>query len=73
LLDELELPSYETPVPGVWQTNFLQFFSMDRGTYYAVCDGPRMADRILSKLNGTPRPRPSEEQAALLGIPRGGK
>ena len=58
---ESKLPAHETPVPGVWLANFSQIYPMDRGTNYAVRDGLRMADGILSKLNGTPQPQPREE------------
>ena len=47
---ETKLLSHETPCPGVLLANFSQIYPMDRGTNYAVRDGDRMADRILSSL-----------------------
>lgn len=50
--EETKLLPHNTPCPGVYLCNFSQIFPMDRGTNYAVRDGNRMADLLLTSLQG---------------------
>lgn len=49
---EDKIVEYKTPCDDVFLCNFSQIFPMDRGTNYAVRDGYRMADLLLSEFNG---------------------
>ena len=42
-------PEYRTPLPGVYLSNFTQIFPEDRGTNFAVREGKRIADLVLSE------------------------
>lgn len=48
-----KLSPHQTPCPGVLMCNFSQIYPMDRGTNYAVRDGNRMAERLLTGLGET--------------------
>lgn len=43
---ESKIPSFETPISGVYLANFSQIFPEDRGTNFAVRDGKRIAGLI---------------------------
>jgi protoporphyrinogen oxidase len=47
---EDRIPSYETPLAGVFLSNFTQIFPEDRGTNYAVREGNKVGARILDFL-----------------------
>ena len=41
------IPSLQTPIPGLWMANMSQGYPWDRGTNYAVETGRRVARRIV--------------------------
>ena len=43
---EKKIPAYESPVPGVYLSNFSQIFPDDRGTNYAVAEGQKVSSMI---------------------------
>jgi hypothetical protein len=47
---EAKIPTYQTPLPGVFLANFSQIFPEDRGTNFAVQEGEKIADRVLQSL-----------------------
>jgi len=44
---EKKIPTYRTPLPGVFLANFSQIFPEDRGTNFAVREGNKIAGIIL--------------------------
>jgi protoporphyrinogen oxidase len=48
--EKTKLPPHQTPCPSLLMCNFTQIFPMDRGTNYAVRDGNRMAEHMLTTL-----------------------
>ena len=46
-----KIPDYQTPLPGVYLTNFSQIFPEDRGTNFAVREGEKVAELIRTSLN----------------------
>ncbi|MGD1086594.1 MAG: NAD(P)/FAD-dependent oxidoreductase [Verrucomicrobiota bacterium] len=46
-----KIPDCKTPLPGVYLSNFSQVFPEDRGTNFAVREGLRVAELILSEAN----------------------
>jgi len=47
---EERIPSYRTPLPGVYLANFSQVFPEDRGTNYAVREGKKIARMLREDL-----------------------
>lgn len=45
---ERKIPPYETPIPGVFLSNFSQIFPEDRGTNFAVREGEHVARLVGS-------------------------
>jgi protoporphyrinogen oxidase len=45
---EAKIPAYKTPLDGVYLSNFSQIFPEDRGTNYAVREGNKIAELVLS-------------------------
>jgi len=43
---EAKIPGYQTPLPGVFLSNFSQIFPEDRGTNFAVQEGEKIATLI---------------------------
>ena len=46
---EAKIPGYQTPLPGVFLSNFSQIFPEDRGTNFAVREGEKIAVLIRQK------------------------
>lgn len=46
---EQKIPNYATPVDGVYLANFSQIFPEDRGTNYAVREGRKIANLVLTQ------------------------
>jgi hypothetical protein len=46
-----KIPDYQTPLPGVYLTNFSQIFPEDRGTNFAVREGLKIAGLIQRALS----------------------
>lgn len=47
-----KIPTYETPIPNVYLSNFSQIYPEDRGTNYAVREGKKLAEIILQSIEG---------------------
>jgi hypothetical protein len=41
------IPSLETPIPGLWLANMSQVYPWDRGSNYAVEMGRRVAQEVV--------------------------
>jgi protoporphyrinogen oxidase len=48
---EARIPEYQTPLPGVFLSNFSQIFPEDRGTNFAVREGEKIARLVQQSLN----------------------
>ncbi len=49
---ESRIPDYQTPLPGVFLSNFSQIFPEDRGTNFAVREGEKIARLIQQEVAG---------------------
>ncbi len=47
---EAKIPAYQTPLPGVYLSNFSQIFPEDRGTNFAVQEGEKVAALVRRDL-----------------------
>jgi hypothetical protein len=47
---ESKIPTYQTPLSGVFLSNFSQIFPEDRGTNFAIREGEKVALEILKYL-----------------------
>ncbi|MBN1955020.1 MAG: NAD(P)/FAD-dependent oxidoreductase [Anaerolineae bacterium] len=47
------IPSHETPLPGLWLANMSQVYPWDRGTNYAVELGRQVAQMVVADAQGT--------------------
>ena len=47
---EAKIPDYQTPLPGVFLSNFSQIFPEDRGTNFAVREGEKIAALVRKSL-----------------------
>lgn len=45
---EQKIPAYQTPLPGVYLSNFSQIFPEDRGTNFAVREGIKIANLVTN-------------------------
>jgi protoporphyrinogen oxidase len=45
---EQKIPPYQTPLPGLWLSNFSQIFPEDRGTNFAVREGLKIAGVVAA-------------------------
>ncbi len=46
-----KIPDHRTPLSAVYLANFSQIYPMDRGTNYAVAEGTKIAQMVLSDLD----------------------
>ena len=49
---EEKIPDYQTPLPGVFLSNFSQIFPEDRGTNFAVREGEKIAALVRREAGG---------------------
>jgi protoporphyrinogen oxidase len=61
---EANIPSFRTPLAGVYLANFSQIFPYDRGTNFAIRDGLRLARLVLDDMaTGPPGTHPTAERS----------